>query len=92
MTPFPTTRLLPRYPVDLPVQVVFHHGAEKLVVPGRGTDLSRNGMALYAGLILTAGDSIEVEFQVPSSLRVACIIRNRAGYCFGLEFLAVLPS
>ena len=41
---------------------------------------------------LKAGDSIEVEFQVPSRLRVACIIRNRAGYCFGLEFLAVLPS
>ena len=92
MTSFPTTRLLPRYPVDLPVQVVFHHGAEKLVVPGHGTDLSRNGMALYAGLILKAGDPIEVEFQVPSRLRVACIIRNRAGYCFGLEFLAVLPS
>ena len=89
---FPTTRLLPRYPVDLPVKVVFHHGAEKLVVPGRGTDLSRNGMALYAGLILKAGDPIEVEFQVPSRVRVACIIRNRAGYCFGLEFLAVLPS
>ena len=71
MTPFPTTRLLPRYPVDLPVQVVFHHGAEKLVVPERGTDLSRNGMALYAGLILKAGDPIEVEFQVPSRLRVA---------------------
>src|SRR5438876_11243916 len=87
MTSFPTTRLLPRYPVDLPVKVVFHHGAEKLAVPGRGTDLSRNGMALYAGLILKAGDPIEVEFQVPFRLRVACIIRNRAGYCFGLNSL-----
>ena len=49
------------------------------MVPGLGTDLSRNGMALYAGLILKAGDPIEVEFQIPSRLRVACIIRNRDG-------------
>jgi hypothetical protein len=49
MTPFPTTRLLPRYRVDLPVQVVFHHGAEKLSV----------GMVLYAGLMLKASDPIE---------------------------------
>jgi PilZ domain len=92
MTPFPITRLLSRYPVDLPVRVVCHQGAEKLMVPGLGTDLSRHGMTLYAGLMLKAGEPIEVEFQVPSRLRVACIIRNRAGYCFGLEFLAVLPS
>jgi PilZ domain len=59
---------------------------------GLGTDLSRNGMALYAGLMLKVGDPIEVEFQIPSRLRVVCIIRNRGGYCFGLEFLAVLPS
>ena len=91
MTPFPTTRLWPRYPVDLPVQAVFRHGAQKLAVPGLGTDLSRNGMALYPGLTLKTGDPIEVEFQIPSRLRVACIIRNRTGYCFGLEFLALLP-
>jgi hypothetical protein len=42
---------------------VFHQGAEKLVVSGLGTDLSRNGMALYAGLNLKAGDPIEVEFR-----------------------------
>ena len=30
---------------------------------------------------------IEVEFQIPSKLRVAGIIRNRTGYCFGLEFI-----
>jgi len=52
----PTTRRWPRYPVDLPVQVVIHHEAEKLVVQGLGTELSRNGMTLYAGLTLKPGD------------------------------------
>jgi PilZ domain len=88
----PTTRRWPRYPVDLPVQVVFHHEAEKLVVQGLGTELSRNGMTLYAGLTVKPGEPIEVEFQIPSKLRVAGIIRNRIGYCFGVEFTAVHPS
>ncbi len=87
-----TARRWRRYPVDIPVQVALRDGAEKLVVLGRGTELSRGGMALYAGLTLKPGDPIEVEFQTPSKLRVAGIIRNRIGYCFGLEFLTPLPS
>ncbi len=91
MTVSPTLlRSWRRYPVDLPVQVVFHNGAEKLVVRGRGTDLSRRGMALYVGLTLKPGDPIEVEFQTPARVRVVGIVRNRIGYCFGLEFLAQL--
>jgi hypothetical protein len=87
-----TLRRWPRYSVDLPVQVMLHQGAEKLVVPGRGTELSRGGMALYVGLALKPGDSIEVEFQTPSKVRVAGIVRNRIGFCFGPEFLNQLPS
>jgi hypothetical protein len=93
MTNSPTTlRRWRRYPVDLPVEVVFHHGTEVVVVPGRGTDISRSGMALYVGLLLKPGDPIEVEFQTPGKIRVASIVRNRAGYCFGLEFVHQLPS
>jgi len=86
-----TPRRWRRYPVDLPVEVALRNGAEKVVVPGRGTELSSGGMALYAGVPLKPGDLIEVEFQIPSSLQVSGIIRNRDGYCFGLEFLIPLP-
>jgi hypothetical protein len=77
-----------RYHVDLPVSVVLLEGMSRMVVPGRATEISEGGMALYAGLIRPKpGDLMEVEFQTPSYARVAGIIRNRACFCFGLELL-----
>ncbi len=87
----PTTRRWHRYPVDIPVRVALRDGAKKLMVPGRGTDLSRGGMALYAGIPMKPGDLIEIEFQTPSRPKVSGIIRDSDGYCFGLEFLSPLP-
>jgi hypothetical protein len=86
------TRRWQRYHVDLPVRVVFRSRILHLDVQGLGTELSRGGMAFYAGLPLQEGDPVEVQFQTPSNLRVAGIVRNRTGYYFGLEFLALLPS
>jgi PilZ domain len=86
------TRRWQRYEVDLPVRVIFHSRMLNLDVPGRGTELSRGGMSLYAGLPLQPGDPVEVQFQTPSNLRVAGVIRNRTGYWFGLEFLALLAT
>ena len=61
------------------------------MVPGRGTELSRGGMALYVGIPMKPGDQIEIEFQTPSKLRVSGIIRDSDSYYFGLEFLTPLP-
>jgi len=63
-----------------------------IAVTGRGTELSQCGMALYAGVDLEPDDLMEVEFLIPDSLRVMAIVRNRDGYYFGLEFLAILPG
>lgn len=38
------------------------------------------------------GDLMEVEFQTSSRLRVAGSVRDRDGYCFGLEFLGLMPD
>ncbi len=35
---------------------------------------------------------MEVEFQTPGFLRVAGAVRDRNGYCFGLEFATLLPG
>jgi hypothetical protein len=40
---------------------------------------------------LQPGDLMEVEFQLSNRLRVAASVRDRNGYCFGLEFLGLLP-
>jgi PilZ domain-containing protein len=86
------TRRWQRYQVDLPVRVIFRNRILNLDVPGRGTELSRCGMALYAGLPLEEDDQVEIQFLSPSKLRIAGVIRNRTGYWFGLEFLALLPT
>jgi hypothetical protein len=49
-------------------------------------------MALYGGVPLQPGDLMEVEFQTSNRLRIAASIRDRNGYCFGLQFLGLLPS
>lgn len=86
------TRRWQRHQVDLPVSVVLN-GTPRMVVPGRATEISEGGMALYAGMIHPkSGDLMEIEFQAPSCARVTGIIRNRACFCFGLEFLTPLST
>jgi hypothetical protein len=89
MTPAESnTRRWQRKQVDLPVSVVVLNGVSRIVIPGRATEISEGGMALYAGMIHPKrGDLVEVEFQIPSHARVAAMIRNRACFSFGLEFL-----
>jgi len=81
-----------RLPVDLPVRVLTSKGFSTTVVHGRGTELSEGGMVLYAGILLNPGDLLELEFDTPVRSRVPAIVRSRNGFCFGLEFIAPLPS
>jgi hypothetical protein len=49
-------------------------------------------MELYAGIWLKPGDLVEIEFGIPCHLRMMAIVRHRSGFCFGLEFIAPLPT
>jgi hypothetical protein len=60
------TRRWPRVPVDMPVRVVTSKGFSTTVVEGRGTELSEGGMVLYAGILLSPGDLLEIEFDSPA--------------------------
>jgi hypothetical protein len=35
---------------------------------------------------------MELEFQTPGGARITAIVRNRTGFCFGLEFLTPLSA
>jgi hypothetical protein len=80
------TRRWPRYQVHLPVFIVGNSAAKNITVPGLVCELSCAGMELYGGVNLQPGDEMEVEFQTSVRLRVAGVVRNRSGFCFGLEF------
>jgi len=86
MTPA-NTRRCPRHQVNLPVRVAPGNDQSQIAAPGLAIEISQSGMALYGGIELQPGDLMEVEFPTSSHLRVAGVVRNRTGYCFGLEFL-----
>jgi PilZ domain len=88
----PNTRRWPRHQVKLPVRIITPNDVSEIVVPGLTTEISQGGMALYGGVPLQPGDLMEVEFQLSNRLRVAASVRDRNGYCFGLEFLGLLPT
>lgn len=84
------TRRWQRQEVDLAVCVVGFNGTSGPVVRGRATEISEGGMAVYAGVDLKPNDLMQIEFQAPRT-RVTAVVRNRTGYCFGLEFVTPLP-
>lgn len=86
------TRRWPRFHVHLPVSIAAGAGGSSITVPGLVSELSRGGMELYGGVQRRPGELLEIEFRTSESLKVSGIIRNRSGYCFGLEFLRLTKS
>jgi hypothetical protein len=86
-----STRRWPRYRVDLPVCIVGLNGVLTTPLPGRGTDISRAGMALRASVPLRPGDLMQIQFPTSARSRVTAVVRNRIGNRLGLEFLTQLP-
>lgn len=84
------TRRWMRHPVELPVRISPRGGDPRFAIAGRGIEISEGGMTLYAGLPLQPGDYMDIEFQTAGGARIAAVVRNRTGFCFGLEFLTPL--
>jgi hypothetical protein len=78
--------------VDLPVRILPCSRLPALTSIGRGTELSRSGMGVYAEIDLELDDLLEVEFLIPRPLKVMATVRSRSGYYFGLAFLAMRTS
>lgn len=77
--------------LDVPIRVIVHSPSKTSVFVGRGNELSEGGMAVTAGVELKTGDEAEIEFTPPYSggpIRIRGIVRNRAGYRYGMEFVA----
>jgi hypothetical protein len=86
-----SSRRWPRYQVNLPVRILGFNGVLTTPVTGRGTDISRAGMALTANVPLNPGDYMLLQFPTAEPSRVNAVVRYRSGSRFGLEFLSQLP-
>ena len=87
-----STRRWPRHQVQLPILIATNGNFTQGTVQGLATEISRGGMALYAGVHLQPGDQMEIEFQTSNRTRIAGVVRNREGYCYGVEFRAILAT
>jgi hypothetical protein len=76
----------------LPVLIAAETADSQIAIPGMVSALSRAGMEVYGGVPLRPGDLMEVEFRTSGGVRVTGIVRNRSGYCFGIEFLRAMVS
>jgi PilZ domain len=85
------TRRWPRFHVHLPVLIAAEPGPTRVLVPGLVSEISRRGMELYGGVQRRPGELMEIEFRT-GRMRVAGVVRNRSGYCFGLEFLSIATA
>src|ERR1051325_1254081 len=83
---FPNTRRWPRHTVKMPLRILSAGDVSQTIVSGLDIEISRCGMALYAGIQLNPGDRMEVEFPTASRMRIAGEVKNREGYCYGVEF------
>ena len=86
-----STRRWQRHQVDLPVRIIAVNGILTTPIPGRGSEISRAGMALHAPAALNPGDLMQLQFPTSTPSRVKAVVRNRTGECLGLEFLNQLP-
>jgi PilZ domain len=83
-------RRFPRYKLNVPVRVIVDKSDKVVIVQGRGDELNEGGMAIFAGVELSVGGQMAVEFTPPYSgnpIRVRCVVRDRRGYNYGVEFL-----
>jgi hypothetical protein len=88
---YATLRQWPRYKIDVPVRLIAQRPTKVAVAHGRGRELGRGGMAVFAGIEVSIDEQVEVEFTPPYAgqpIRVRGFVRNRNGYTYGIEFIA----
>ncbi len=87
---YPIPRRFPRYRLNVPVRAVVEKTEKVVIVQGRGDELNEGGMSIFAGVEVPVGGHLAVEFTPPYSgtpIRVRCVVRDRRGYNYGVEFL-----
>ena len=84
-------RRWPRYQISVPLIVTIHRGDKTVLADGKGTELNEGGLAVFVSAELSVGQPVEISFTPPynnTPIEVRCIVRNRQGYTYGMEFIS----
>jgi len=87
-------RRWPRYRFQVPVRITVNRDRYVATLTAVGTEMNEGGMALYAGIELTVGDQLQLEFELqncdhPIGVRGVVCNRPGDGYYYGIAFLPV---
>jgi hypothetical protein len=75
-----------RFAFGVPVRIL----TAKSVVEGRSIRMSEGGVSVFALVNLSLGARVSVQFTLPHAnqpLSIAGVVRSRAVYLYGVEFL-----
>jgi hypothetical protein len=83
-----------RFTVDVRMKASFKRNGMPITVFGRGSDVSQGGMAAYIPSELQVGTSVDLELSLPyvsgeQPVRIIATVRNRNGFRYGLEYIAL---
>jgi len=83
-----------RYNVTLDVNVTAGVNGQYVRLSGQAGDVSKGGMRLFVTRVFEPGTSVTLEFLLPyhsSELTLRGVVRNRAGFTHGIEFISPTP-
>jgi len=83
-----------RYNVTIDVNVTTVLNGQYASFSGQACDVSKGGLRLFVTRAIEPGSSLSLEFLLPyhsSELAVRGVVRNRAGFTHGVEFINPTP-
>jgi hypothetical protein len=87
---YPALRRWARYRAHMLTCLIAQKPRKAVIVSGRGSELNLGGMTVYAGIELAVNEQVRVAFTPPNcaeSMTLQCVIRDRNGYTYGVEFI-----
>ena len=87
---FPEQRRWARYRARIVACVIAQKQKKAVIVSGHGSELNHGGMTVFAGIELAINDQIKIIFTPPyggEPLTFQCVVRDRNGYTYGVEFI-----
>jgi len=88
-------RYHPRYRLEVRVTVTATRAEGVVRLWGRCADISEGGLGCTLVGELLEGESVNLEFMLPPErepMKARAVVRHRAGFHYGLEFLFITPE
>ncbi len=88
-------RRYPRYRLEVRVTVTVARPQGRVSLWGRCADISEGGLGCTLAGELLEGESVNLEFMLPlepQPLKARAVVRHRAGFHYGLEFVLLTPE